>query len=105
MKDGRGSPLDIDEYIAGFPIEIREILRKLRKSIQALAPEAEEKASYQIPTFSLHGRNLIHPRHRRGTSASTLCQGEARHSTGGWPHLGLAREGCNSPWPRQCPMG
>jgi uncharacterized protein YdhG (YjbR/CyaY superfamily) len=49
----------IDEYILQFPPEIQEILETLRKVIKESAPEAEEKISYQMPTFVLHG-NLVH---------------------------------------------
>ena len=49
----------IDEYIATFPEEIQKILEELRATIKASAPEAEEKISYQMPTFALKG-NLIH---------------------------------------------
>jgi uncharacterized protein YdhG (YjbR/CyaY superfamily) len=49
----------IDEYIAGFPEDIREILEKVRETIRQAAPEATEKISYQMPTFYLNG-NLVH---------------------------------------------
>jgi len=49
----------IDEYIAGFPPEVREILEQVRKTIHAAAPQAEETISYSIPTFTLQG-NLVH---------------------------------------------
>lgn len=49
----------IDEYIATFPPGIQKILKQLRKTIQAAAPDAVEKISYQIPTFALKG-NLVH---------------------------------------------
>lgn len=49
----------IDEYIATFPEDVQKILSQLRAVIQAAAPEATEKISYQMPTFDLHG-NLIH---------------------------------------------
>ena len=49
----------IDEYIATFPKEIQKILEELRATIKASAPDAEEKISYQMPTFYLKG-NLIH---------------------------------------------
>jgi len=52
-------PKDIDEYIASFPEDVQEILEKLRAIIKKAAPDAEEKISYQIPTFSLKG-NLVH---------------------------------------------
>ena len=49
----------IDEYILNFPSEIQEILITLRKVIKESAPEAEEKMSWQMPTFVMHG-NLVH---------------------------------------------
>ena len=52
-------PQDIDEYIAGFPEDVQTKLEKLRATIQQAAPEAQEKISYQMPTFFLEG-NLVH---------------------------------------------
>ena len=49
----------IDEYIATFPGEIQKILRELRAVIKAAAPDAEERISYQMPTFWQQG-NLVH---------------------------------------------
>lgn len=49
----------IDEYISQFPPEVQEILTTLRKVIKESAPNAEEKISYQMPTFALQG-NLVH---------------------------------------------
>jgi uncharacterized protein YdhG (YjbR/CyaY superfamily) len=49
----------IDEYIATFPNKTQKILKELRATIKAAAPNAEEKISYQMPTFFLNG-NLIH---------------------------------------------
>jgi uncharacterized protein YdhG (YjbR/CyaY superfamily) len=49
----------IDEYIATFPQEIQKILQELRAAIKAAAPEAQEKISYQMPTFAQKG-NVVH---------------------------------------------
>ncbi|KQL50836.1 hypothetical protein AN964_24785 [Heyndrickxia shackletonii] len=49
----------IDEYILQFPLEIQKTLKKLRLVIKEAAPEADEKISYQMPTFSFYG-NLVH---------------------------------------------
>ena len=58
--DTRKEPFGtIDEYIALFPPEIQDRLRKLRQVIRDEAPEAEETISYRIPTFRLKG-NLVH---------------------------------------------
>lgn len=59
MEENKAICKSIDEYILEFPIEIQEILKKLRKVIKELAPDAEEKISYQMPTFVLYG-NLVH---------------------------------------------
>ena len=49
----------IDEYIAGFPAEVRKRLTRLRSTIRRAAPDAGEKIAYRIPTFTLNG-NLVH---------------------------------------------
>jgi uncharacterized protein YdhG (YjbR/CyaY superfamily) len=49
----------IDEYIAQFPEDVQKKLKELRKVIKTAAPEAEERISYQMPTFRLNG-NLVH---------------------------------------------
>jgi uncharacterized protein YdhG (YjbR/CyaY superfamily) len=41
----------VDEYIASFPDATQVKLRELRATIKVAAPEAEEKISYQMPTF------------------------------------------------------
>ncbi|MBI1294867.1 hypothetical protein GC175_07900 [bacterium] len=49
----------IDEYITTCPPEIQTILQTVRAAIREVVPDAEEKISYQMPTFYLHG-NLVH---------------------------------------------
>lgn len=53
------TPGDIDEYIAGFPHDVRAKLEKIRAVILEAAPGATEKISYRMPTFVLEG-NLVH---------------------------------------------
>ena len=50
----------IDQYIGTFPEEVQKILEEIRTTIKAIAPDAKEKISYQIPCFELNGSNLIH---------------------------------------------
>lgn len=59
MRTKQTAPHNIDEYIAGFPNDVQEILEKIRKTIRKAAPVAEETINYQIPTFTLKG-NLVH---------------------------------------------
>ncbi len=51
--------LTIDEYIQKFPKDVQEKLESIRRLVRELAPEAREKISYRMPTFSLNG-NLVH---------------------------------------------
>jgi uncharacterized protein YdhG (YjbR/CyaY superfamily) len=48
-----------DEYIADFSPEVQTILNTLRAVIKEAAPDADEKISYQMPTYALRG-NLVH---------------------------------------------
>lgn len=50
----------MDAYIASVPKEIQDILEKIRQTIQKAVPNAVEAISYQIPTFKLNGKNLVH---------------------------------------------
>jgi uncharacterized protein YdhG (YjbR/CyaY superfamily) len=59
MNGNQTIPKTIDEYIAGFPLDVQDILQKIRATIRQAAPEAQEKISYQMPTFALNG-NLVH---------------------------------------------
>lgn len=59
MTINKKVPKNIDQYIAGFPVEVQEILEKIRSTIHESAPDAEETISYQMPTFTLKG-NLVH---------------------------------------------
>ena len=48
-------PNNIDEYISGFPEEIRVRLALVRATIQKAAPMAEEIISYRMPAFRING--------------------------------------------------
>ena len=53
MKPKQTAPATIDEYIAGFPLDVRRLLRQVRATIRKAAPKAEEKISYQIDRKSV----------------------------------------------------
>jgi uncharacterized protein YdhG (YjbR/CyaY superfamily) len=48
-------PTTIQEYLAGVSDEQRVELEKLRQTIRAAAPKAEECISYGIPAYRLNG--------------------------------------------------
>ena len=45
----------VDEYIAASPREVQAILRRIRTTIAAAAPEAQELISYRMPAFAQNG--------------------------------------------------
>ena len=47
---------DIDQYISTFPENIQAILKKVRSTIQAAAPEAVEDIKYGMPAYMLNGK-------------------------------------------------
>jgi uncharacterized protein YdhG (YjbR/CyaY superfamily) len=46
----------VDGYLADLPKDVRAVLEKLRKTIKAAAPDAEEGISYQMPAYKYHGQ-------------------------------------------------
>jgi Uncharacterized conserved protein len=54
-----GKITTIDDYIADQPDEIQPLLRSIRQTISAAAPDAVQKIAWQMPTF-WQGENLIH---------------------------------------------
>ena len=58
MKTTKSKPTTIDEYLEGASAEQRPALEKLRRSIHAAAPGAEECISYGLAAFRLNKRPL-----------------------------------------------
>jgi uncharacterized protein YdhG (YjbR/CyaY superfamily) len=52
-------PRTIDDYLAPLSADKRAALERLRKTIRAAAPKAEEYFSYGLPAFRLDGRPLV----------------------------------------------
>ena len=52
-------PKTIDEYLAAMSDDQRAALEKLRKTIKAAAPKAEECINYGIAAFRLNGKSLV----------------------------------------------
>ena len=49
-------PSTVDEYIAAAPERARAPLEEIRRRVHQVVPEAGEKISYRIPTFTLGGK-------------------------------------------------
>ena len=48
-------PKDVDSYIASFPRDVQVLLKKVRRTIRAAAPNATEVMSYNIPAYRQNG--------------------------------------------------
>ena len=55
MAISGAAPKSIDEYIAGFSPQVQAILKRIRRTIQTAAPEAQETISYRMPAFRQSG--------------------------------------------------
>lgn len=55
MDSTKDKAANVDEYIAGFPKEIQELLKAVRTVVKKAAPQAEEMISYQMPAYKYHG--------------------------------------------------
>jgi uncharacterized protein YdhG (YjbR/CyaY superfamily) len=52
-------PFTIDEYLARASAKQRPLLQRLRRTIRAVAPKAEECISYGLAAFRLNDRPLV----------------------------------------------
>jgi len=59
MPPAKNKPRTIDDYLAGVNANQRAALEKLRKTIRAAAPKAEECISYGLAAFRQNGRPLV----------------------------------------------
>lgn len=50
----------VDDYLASFPDETREVLDGIRRTLHDAVPGAGEKISYQIPTLTVDGKSVVH---------------------------------------------
>jgi uncharacterized protein YdhG (YjbR/CyaY superfamily) len=48
-------PTSVDGYIAGFAPDIQAVLQKIRRTVKAAAPNAEQTISYRMPAYKLNG--------------------------------------------------
>jgi len=50
----------VQNYISSLPGDIQIILQEVRRTIRDAAPGADEKISWQMPTITLNGQNVVH---------------------------------------------
>jgi len=54
------NPGNFEEYVTGFPEETQKKLHQVSETIKIAVPEAGEKISYGMPTFTLAGKYLLY---------------------------------------------
>src|SRR4051794_32948716 len=59
MRTAASKPKTVDDYLAAVDPAQRVALEKLRKTIRAVMPKAEECISYGMPGFRLGGRMVV----------------------------------------------
>jgi len=50
----------VDEYIDAQPPAMQRILTQVRDAIRKAVPDAEETIAYNMPTYKLRGKRLLH---------------------------------------------
>jgi uncharacterized protein YdhG (YjbR/CyaY superfamily) len=60
MRSANTKPKTIDEYLTNVSVEQRGVLEKLRRTIHAAAPGAEEYIGYGLAGFKFNGRPLVY---------------------------------------------
>ena len=54
------APETVDDYVASFPPDVREVLERVRAAIHAGVPDGAEKVRYGMAAVMLGGRYAIH---------------------------------------------
>jgi uncharacterized protein YdhG (YjbR/CyaY superfamily) len=78
MATSLPNPKTVDEYIAQCKPEVRVVLEKIRRTVLAAAPAAEELISYRMPTYKLKGPLLYVAAFRRHIGVFPPVRGDAR---------------------------
>lgn len=60
MASNSSKTSSIDEYISKLPKDTQRIMENIRQIIRKNAPDSEETISYNIPTFDMDGKHLVH---------------------------------------------
>lgn len=55
MATSLPAPETVDAYIARCPPNVRSILERIRRIVRRAVPDAEERISYRMPTFTWNG--------------------------------------------------
>ena len=50
----------IDDYISTFPEPVQVVLEQVRQTIRRVLPDAVETIRYEMPTFAVDSKSLVH---------------------------------------------
>jgi uncharacterized protein YdhG (YjbR/CyaY superfamily) len=50
----------VDAYVDALPDAVRPVFEQVRRAVREALPGAGETISYQMPTFTLGGRSVVH---------------------------------------------
>ena len=50
----------VEDYLASFPDDVRPVLEGVRRSIREALPDAVETIAYDMPTYKVGGRSVVH---------------------------------------------
>ena len=71
-------PRTVDDYIARFPPDVQSVLEKIRETVKAAAPNAQESISYRMPAFRLDGILVYFAAFKRHIGLFPPVRGDAR---------------------------
>ena len=81
-------PATIDEYIAQGAPDVRAILQKIRHTVAAAAPDAEETISYRMPAFRQNGVLVYFAAFKKHIGLFPPVRGDARLMKAVRPYAG-----------------
>ena len=81
-------PSSVDEYISAFPPKVRVVLRKIRQTVRAAAPQAEEIISYRMPALRQNGILVWYAAHTNHIGLYPPIRGDAKLTRAASPYAG-----------------
>jgi uncharacterized protein YdhG (YjbR/CyaY superfamily) len=71
-------PESFEDYAAAFAPDVQLILRKVRATVRKAAPQAEERISYRMPAFKLHGELVYFAAFKKHIGLYPPVRGDAK---------------------------
>src|SRR5262245_22119445 len=88
MQTAGTTPKTIDDYITSASPEVRPVLKKIRRTIRASAPRAQEMISYRMPAFTLNGMLVYFAAFKKHIGVFPPVRGDAKLERALSPYAG-----------------